>query len=384
MKIKYWFLLLIVFAACKDKYMPEIHSPATGYLVVEGFINAGNGPTAITLTRTSGLDSIMVIPEQGAQVEVQSASGAAYPLTETPGGNYTSPQVPVDPSQQYRIHIRTSNGKEYLSDLTEVRIAPPIDSVSFKAGSDDVGIFVSTHDALNKSIYYQWQYVETWQYSTPLQSTYIRVKSLDIEPRTSSQLFPLSCWASDLSTNILIGTSATLSQDSIYEFPLTKIFYTTSNKLYVRYSILVKQYVLTKDWYDWQQKIRKNTEQLGSIFDPQPSGSGGNIHSTTDPAEIVIGFVGCTSVTEKRIFIDRTDIPAVLTNIGYDGCFEMSYDYPGFMAATDSLLASQALFITGITRDPDAGNINQVLLTTPGCVDCRLAGGTAVKPDFWQ
>jgi hypothetical protein len=384
MRAKYLFLSLMALGACKDKYMPHINTPAISYLVVEGFINAGTGPTTITLTRASGLDSIAVIPETSAQVEVQSANGAGYPLSEQPGGNYTADQVPVDPAQQYRLHIKTSNGKEYVSDLSEVRMSPPIDSVTWKAGSEEAGIFVSTHDPLNNSVYYRWQYIETWQYNTPLQSPYIRIKPLDIQSRTASQLFPLYCWASDLSTNILVGTSAALSQDNIYEFPIATIPYVGSNKLLIRYSILVKQYVLTKDGYDWQQKIKKNTEQLGSIFDPQPSGSGGNIHSTTDPAEIVVGFVGCSSETEKRIFINRADIPAVLSYDGYDGCMEREYDYPGFMYNTDSLLARQALFITGITKDPVLGTINGVLLATPQCVDCRLAGGTGTQPDFWQ
>ncbi len=44
MKIKNLFLVFIIFWACKSKYMPAINYPATGYLVVEGFINAGTDP----------------------------------------------------------------------------------------------------------------------------------------------------------------------------------------------------------------------------------------------------------------------------------------------------------------------------------------------------
>ncbi len=119
------------------------------------------------------------------------------------------------------------------------------------------------------------------------------------------------CWDSNQSTMIYIASTENLSSDVIYQFPLQTISYYTSNRLINRYSILVKQIVLTKEWYEWKQELKKNTEQLGSIFDPQPSVTGGNINCITDPTERVIGFIGCTSQTESRIFIDRSQLPPV-------------------------------------------------------------------------
>src|SRR5664279_5528672 len=103
-----WLLLLILFGACKDKYMPNIKYPPTGFLVVEGYINSGKDSTFIYLTRTSGLDSIQIFSESGAQVEVQSEQGASYPLSEQPGGKYAVGQLPIDPAQKYRLHIKLS------------------------------------------------------------------------------------------------------------------------------------------------------------------------------------------------------------------------------------------------------------------------------------
>ena len=45
-KMKRWCFLIIItllFFTCKEAYNPPVSSPATGYLVVEGFINSGNG-----------------------------------------------------------------------------------------------------------------------------------------------------------------------------------------------------------------------------------------------------------------------------------------------------------------------------------------------------
>jgi len=124
MKLIPWFLFLISVAACKDKYNPDIHLTSAGLLVVEGFINAGTGPTMISLSRTAAIDHIAEIPEAGAQIEVQSESGVSYPLSEDTIGKY-SIQLPIDASRKYRLHIKTGDGKEYLSDFSEVKKIKP-------------------------------------------------------------------------------------------------------------------------------------------------------------------------------------------------------------------------------------------------------------------
>jgi len=374
-------LILVILAACKDKFSPDVHFPPAGFLVVEGYINTGIGPTTITLTRAASLDSIAVIPEPGAQVDVQSSSGASYPLMDQGGGKYSVDQMPIDPNQTYRLYIKTSNGKEYVSDFSQVKISPPIDTIGWSPVGDGITINVSTHDDKNKSIYYQWQYEETWQYNSAYDSKLeFNRKDSTIYIRPDNELIH-ACWSSDQSTDILLGSSASLSSDIIYQFPLTTISYSTTNKLVLRYSILVKQMVLTKDWYEWEQKLKKNTEQLGSIFDPQPSETGGNLHCETDPAETVVGFVGCSSQTEERIFIDRSQIPAVSVYSGYELCVQ------------DTVLNIKLLLYVyfgtgyGIPIQPfhdEFGNLAKYYGSSTGCVDCRLRGGTLTQPDFWK
>jgi hypothetical protein len=376
MKIKTWFLVFIFFCACKSKYMPQINYPATGYLVVEGFINAGDGPTTISLHRTSPLDSIRSIPETGAQVEVESEQGPSFSLSETGGGNYSIGQIPIDSNQQYRIHIKTSNGKEYLSELSEVNISPPIDTVEWKAGTDLVSIYVSTHDGRNKTKYYEWYYEETWLYNADYFSGY-RYTPQGIVARNYAEADSLyTCWDFSQSTIIYLGSTENMSSDVIYQFPLQTISYYTSNRLINRYSILVKQIVLTKEWYEWKQELKKNTEQLGSIFDPQPSITGGNINCTTDPTERVIGFIGCTSQTESRIFIDRSQLPPVRVFSGYENCkidsIKLSDVVQDFSNGDELILYPYGV----VTIEGYTGS-------NAGCVVCDLHGGSNIKPDFW-
>ena len=320
-KIKIWIALLILIGGCKEKFVMQVNTPSSGYLVVEGFINI-SGNTNIMLTRSSGLDTPRLIPEPGAEVDIQMESGTNYFLTEDSAGHYSA-VLNLDPSQHYRLHIRTANGKEYASDYSEVKITPQIDSVNWTATSNSVtgnqvNIFVTTHDDQTQPGYYQWQYEETWRYHAKYSSV-LEYQNGSLVLRPDSDLI-YTCWKTDLSTTISIANTEKLSSNVIYQYPLTQIPYNSSDKLIARYSILVKQFALTRDWYEWNQKVKKNTEQLGSIFDAQPSETGGNIQCVTDPGEKVIGFVGCTTETERRIFIDRSEIPPGTISDGYDFC----------------------------------------------------------------
>ncbi|HSZ33886.1 MAG TPA: DUF4249 domain-containing protein [Puia sp.] len=377
MKAKIWFLILILFWACKDKYTPHINSSGSGILVVEGFINTGNGPTNILLTRTAPLNDVSTIPEPGAQVEVESEHGARFSLSETSAGNYSIDRIPIDSNQKYRIHIKTSNGLDYLSALTEVKITPPIDTVGYDTASDHLTIYVSTHDNRNKSEYYEWYYQETWKYFAFTLSNF-KYTPAGIEPRDTKDADTLyNCWAYNQSTDILLASSENLSSDVIYKFPLQTISYFTTNRLRDRYSILVKQIVLTKDWYEWKQQLKKNTEQLGSIFDAQPSETGGNIVCTTDSSQRVIGFIGCTSEIDKRIFISRSQIPDVAVFTGYESCIADTVDFGSY-----SIFANGSELIINLAVRPGGAEVGY-LASSRECMICSLHGGTSVKPSFW-
>jgi hypothetical protein len=190
-----------------------------------------------------------------------------------------------------------------------------------------------------------------------------------------------TCWSSDQSTTITIASSAKFSQNIIYEFPITFIPYDGTNKLSTRYSILVKQRALTDDLYEWEQRVQKNTEQLGSIFDAQPSDITGNIHNTADASEPVIGFIGCTTETQKRLFIDRGQLPFVTIYDPYQGCAKLDT----IANIPDSIAI---YFKGGIHLAVDFQHAGTSIVSysgaSAGCIDCRVQGGTTIKPDFWQ
>ena len=378
MKAIRWLLLLIIWVACTQKYNSPYHIPvANGPLVVEGYINVGPGPTNITLSRVTSLDSPAIITQAGALISVEMQDGSILPLSELGNGQYAISQIPVNPSEQYRLRIATPDGKAYSSDFSSPIVTPPIDSVSWKLTPEGVNIYVSTHDISNDTGYYRWQYEETWEYTSGYPSSYEYVGGGTVISRPDSDMI-FKCWSSFISSDILIGTSATLGSDMIYEFPITPVLFSTQ-KLVLKYSILVKQYEISQDWFNWDEKIKKNTEQLGSIFDAQPSEISGNLHCISNPDEQVIGFVGCTTETEKRIFIDRsTQLPqSQVIFSGYEDCIIDTVANDPIKLA--SVFQGGSYIPVGCAPPFCAG----FLYSTADCVDCRLKGGSVIKPPYW-
>ncbi len=376
--ILYCFLLTIA-AACKEKYVLPGGSPTTGYLVIDGVINSGQGPTTLHLTRTLGLvDSVNFRNETGANVRVEGEDNTSYPLIEFREGRYNSPQLPLNGNVKYRLHINTSDGREYVSDYSPVMRTPPIDSISWERPNDDVLFFINTHDPQDNTRYYRWEYEETWQfhssYESYLQYVYNSFgEPIKVEPRDYAETVMMyTCWQGGNSTNLLIGSSARLSRDTIH-LPLLLIP-NGSWKISAMYSILVRQYAVSKGGYEFLQRMKKNTEQVGSLFDAQPSELRGNVRCVTDPRELVIGYVDIADAQEKRIFVRRSQVspwnyrqPCVEENI---------------LNVPDTLAVYASYIPTNVALLSNRGDTLRIFASLPDCVDCRFRG-TPVKPSFW-
>lgn len=376
-------LIAIIFCGCKEVYEPNLDSPVTGYLVIDGFINSNGGQSTITLSRTTKLiDTVSVLYEHKANVQIESENNEVYAMPEGLNGTYTSAALTLNPLTKYRVRVNTTDGKEYISDFTAVKTTPVIDSISWQQTSDGVTTHINTHDASGNTKYYRWKYAETWQirsaYYTTLKYTVDPVSSLNVgveyrNPNGLPDTLIWNCWQSYTATNIILGTTEKLSSDIIY-LPLTDIE-PRSIKLSVLYSVELKQYSLSKGAYDFYQQLRKNTEQLGSIFDAQPSELRGNIQCTTNPDEIVIGFIDVTEEQSKRIFIYNNQ----LDKWGYSqGCSNVRIDNN-----PDSI----AKYSGGVmpTIPNKLGPFNSIIdfyAADPYCVDCTLRG-TNVRPSFW-
>lgn len=371
---------LFVANSCIDPYNPSTTTADPSYLVVDGFLNGTSNSCTIKLTHTVPLNkdnTFKPVIESKATVQIENDGGAVFPLTEGSGGEYSVAGLVLDPGKKYRLKIVTKSQKQYLSDFVPVVQTPPIDSITF--GNERVGVHfnVNTHDPNNKTRYYMWTYSETWNYQAKYESEYILLKSTDSVVIRPKSFF--NCYKTLNSSDLLLSSSTKLDNDIISQFTLTVIPW-QSPKLRRKYSILVQQRSLTKEEYEYFEQLKKNTENLGTLFGPLPSTLVGNIHCITDTQEPVIGYFAAGNVVEKRLFvlnrqINRpADAPDFIT--GYEGC---TLDSTFFNE--DGSFSTNAELVSPVYKQ---AAIIGWMTSSLSCVDCELQGGTTVKPDFWQ
>jgi Domain of unknown function (DUF4249) len=356
---------------CRKPFEPAVIMAISNFLVVDGVINADpNGPTVITLSRTRSLyDSLSKRPENGAFVVVESNDGQRYNLAERSSGVYEVHGLPIQSSKKYRLYISTNDGNRFESDFSPVLITPPIDSVQWQQ-TDDVSIFVNTHDPNNSTRYYRWEYDETYEYHSKYYSVWM-VRNGQAFIRTPAEQ-DSTCWQTVQGPNIVTGTSAQLADDVIPRQLIT-VIPKGSEKINHRYSILVKQYALTPAAYNYWQILKKNSQELGSLFDAQPSQLVGNIHCITRPGDPVLGYVNTSSVTTKRIFIDSLELrdwQVADTNNVYCVAKTLDVGFPFYNYADTSYTL---YFYSG----------SSAVALPKRCLECTWRGGTNIKPTFW-
>jgi len=412
-RIKYILYIItgIALTTCKTPYTPAPITAVNNYLVVEGLINI-NDSTYINLSRTVGVMSASTVkPELKAIISIESNTGSSYPLKEVGNGVYSAPSYNLSAANQYRLMIKTSNCSTYASDFEQTKVTPPIDSLITDEEPDGIHFSINTHDPQNATRYYRWDYSEAWQFTSFFDShataqgaasspLYVG-QAIAVVPRTNNIY---NCWGGDASATILLNTTAGLSQDIIQNQPITLVA-ASSEKLSIRYSINIKEYALTQDAYTFWTLLKTNTEQLGSIFDAQPSASIGNIHNVNNPNEVVIGYMSACSVSQKRIYINYTDLPKsyisdYLDNTPYNKytCVldtEVVYvpptkingiigpAYPELDYFINSYPYAVQIPVDILVPFNPATLAGSATGGQPTCVDCTLRG-TNVKPAFWQ
>lgn len=372
MKKVVWFVVLLV--GCIEPYMPPEIKPTDAILVIDGHIDM-NRTSTIMLTRSQNLNENGETEKvTGATVVLENDRGVQYTLMEESQGIYTLLPQPLE-SIKHRLLVTTPDNKEYMSELVDVKNSPIIDSVSWEITSESgVEVSVSTHNPEDNTGYYRWKYEETWVYTSPVWSSFeYNDATKEIVYRTEDIYH---CWQSQSSTDLFIASSSRLSENVISKFPLVTIGQRDPRLRYV-YSFLVKQYAITEEAYSYWKELKKTTEDLGTLFSPMPSQITGNYTCMTNPEEKVLGYFSIGTSAEKRIFIDSQELPPPGSyNIPYPDCtlqtLELS-DVPTFNSSAYVIIDAIA---TGTM-------ITAYHYSTNSCGDCRAAGGTNVKPDFW-
>ena len=347
------FLLLV--NSCITQFIPQTRDNKE-LLVVEGLITDQPDSNTIKLSKSLPLGKKSVAnPLTGCIVTISDDLGNTFSLTETAAGTYVT-----DPAnfkgvigRFYTLHINTNsanNSLNYESFPMDMKPVPPIDSVyyekvtiqesnEFSGGKEGCQVYLNTHDPTNQCKFYRWEYSETWEFHFP-------------EPYKPKNII---CWVSSNSNEINIKNTSAFVESRINRYPLNFISNLT-DRLRIKYSILVNQYSLNEDEYLYWEKLQNISEQVGGLYDMIPSGIPSNVYCLNDPNGKVLGYFSVSAKSSKRIFI-KDHFAGVVTPYTDDACIISIW------------------VITGNT------SVKEIIIIKE-CIDCTVRG-TNMEPDFW-
>jgi hypothetical protein len=377
-------ILVFISVGCIEPYVPSIIVEDHNYLVVEGFL-VENDTTVVRLSRTQVIaDPVNFQGESQAMVEIEGENGDHYILAEKQKGIYVVPPLDIDRSVNYRLRVRTRDDHEYLSDFVPAKFSHVLDSVAWEEdlAHDAIQFNVYSHDPENNTHYYYWTYDETWKYVSSAISVYYYENGKITPRKNSTELY--NCWKTNFNANFYLQSTTGLIEDIAYDSKLFSIPQ-SSRKLYFGYSILVKQYTLTKDAFDYWTITKKNSESLGSLFDSMPSQAKSNIRCNSNPDEPVIGHFSVTTVQKRRVFFTRQQVSGPASKpydaTGYEYCEGQGSIIPPDQISDNSLAGK---LIHDTLYHPETGEFLGYIVTRTDCLDCRRQGGINIQPDYWK
>ena len=373
-------LLPVLPFQCVEPFSPELKGNEE-LLVIEGIISNAPGPYVLKISTTSGVGEPFQKPLEGAQVSIIEQGGEEEQLVETKPGKYETSATGFQGvvGKSYKVSIKTPGGGEYESAFEKILPPEAIDSV-YAAVESRIDLNY-THDLIGyqfyidatvdneENKYFLWKLTETYKFNVDLIIPFYYSGQILPFPDPDS-LF--TCYKTEDVRDIFTFSLGNLSEPRIQAWPLHYVD-TQVKKLYLRYSLLTKQYTISKEAFEFWENIKKQNSGLGALYATQPFQIRGNMRNVLDEDEAVLGYFMAAGYSEKRIFVSRpSGVPFFydICVLGEPGPFDFLPLYRSKPSSWPILLG----------QSPDGGAIK---IAHRLCLDCTAHGATLEKPEFW-
>ena len=360
-------IILILFTAdCVEPYKFRIENDQPT-LVIEAqisnisFLETKDYPSdgryfSVKLSYTSDVINIRNEPAISAVVTLFDDQDSSWYYSESPieSGNYFlfDDYFKADLNRKYKLQVKLADGKIYESDFEEFNKnkSPEIGGIDFEevtiqtykiqAGETvirpvdgiNVNILLNQNEQ-KESIYYRWTFEPTWIFTAPLGH--------------SSNPFTYRCWI----TNKYYLNNYSLEEDNSggYKKELLFMETTLNDRIYDEMSILITQYAMTKEYFNfWEEMLEQS--QKGGLFDPPPFNLQTNFHCLNCDSK-ASGYFGVVEEQATRWHFNRE-------NLSY---------YIGDIVKTNCLTPFQ-------DQGPECTN----------CLAYPFGNSTNIKPEWWK
>lgn len=304
----------VLLVSCEEYYKPDLES-APGMLVVESHLTNNPDQNFVKLSKTLDFYSTSQAEKiSGAKVELIEIGGQTSKATEMSTGYFTFPTTPVS-GKKYLLRIT------YQKDIFESEpvIMPPLPTIdtlytrhtivkSYRTDTygsptqiEDPGRDICIDAPITSSLEYyrfNWRAIIQWMYNPP-------APPLEFPPP------PYFGWISRSQEGLfnIAGPKEFSSSDQVKSHPVlflgydNRAYLDSTEQVYYGWIIIIDQYGIPKESYDFHDKLNKQISAEGSLFDPVLTQVYGNIHCKTDPGKIAVGFFDLNSYRQYRYYL---------------------------------------------------------------------------------
>lgn len=387
-KLRFSTILLsaLIYSACVDPFSID-DVEFQELLAVEGFFSNELMNHQVRVSRVTSIEQPRFNGETGADVRILDSQGNVIQLAPAADGIYETEVVAGKIGEAYSLHVTTEDGKEYVSKPVVLRDGPSIDTVYGRYEKGDPrrpdGIQVYARSAAQtdgKPVFRRWNYIETASVETPFPSNWVWLGGDRVEFRDP----PIGqCWVSDTLRNVIIENSSPGQASNPADFPLRRIE-EESHYMRIKYSIVVEQYILSQESYQYWETIRAINETQGSLSDIQPGRIVGNLSCVTVPEESVLGYFDAGRVSRVRAFFT----PVMFYSEG----FKRPQNFRSECEEITPIVVEQKDLEAFVQQNGERYLIWEVAGLSPAnlftfyprsCTDCTDVG-TNIRPPFWE
>jgi hypothetical protein len=377
--------MLLLLSGCIERYYPDEEEVQPGTLVISAHLTDKPGTQTIYLSRSTILAYPRFDPVSGCHAEVERGDGASVDFLEEKPGQYSGylDSMFLKTGAAYRLHIIAPSGDRYESEYENLYPATGIEQVYYRREDlptvnpeyTQKGIRFYIDFEMNKDSarYLRWQLLETYEMHNP---DYIDTQVYDTDRRMKeipdTSLW-MTCWITQEVPEIYTLDLGVVEGSLYRQLPLHFVSGETQ-RLYYRYSLLVRQFSLSEEAFRYWDELGKNLQSKGNLFDTQPAITPSNICNVEDENERIIGYFSISGITEKRIMVeDVPDLPLVP-----DPNFCAPGGLPFSFARLSRAFLPYYMGSLNVNGSEAMGGIPKK------CIDCReYEGSSHIRPDYW-
>ncbi|SIR48012.1 DUF4249 domain-containing protein [Pontibacter lucknowensis] len=309
-------VLFLLLAACIDP-IDFKHDDQQEHLVVESSFTNMAGINYVRLTYALPYNYPYNKFEENASVVVTSQEGEQFYFSYDQAGYYYPIGVENTfgiPGHTYTLQINVGDNS-YRSEAITLKEPVPISQVHFAINERSFAlqgdrerkrhmgyqVLMDFQDPGQVRNYYRWSFAR--QYEVLTQPWDFLNDMGDPAPKDCCA----RCWIQEKEETFTVSDDRLTNGRQVINKEV--LFIPFEKYLQTRYKMKVYQHAITADAYEFYRIMGQQKESTGTVFDPPPAEIKGNMRSTSDPGEQVLGFFDVSGVVMQEVDIRADDIP---------------------------------------------------------------------------